>query len=267
MDAHIALIGFGEAGEVFARAAEWKGARGFDILPERAAVMRQARVDACTSLRGVLDRASLVLSLVTADAALEVAREAAGLLAEGALFCDMNSVSPQTKRTAAKAVEAAGARYVDVAIMAPVMPQQLQVPLALSGPAASMAGSALTQAGFGNVKTVGEDVGRASAIKMLRSIMVKGIEALTWEMMAAARNAGVAEEVLASLDESERNLSWRERSAYNLERMASHGARRAAEMEEVARTLEELGIEPVMTRGTAERQRQAARALCQEQPA
>jgi len=101
-------------------------------------------------------------------------------------------------------------------------------------------------------------VGRASAIKMIRSVMVKGVEALTAEMMLGAQKAGVVEEVLASLDASEKPKPWAQKAAYNIERMVTHGARRAAEMEESAKTLADLGIEPMMTRGTVERQREMA---------
>ena len=116
----------------------------------------------------------------------------------------------------------------------------------------------LAELGFTNLRIVGAEVGRASAIKMIRSVMVKGIEALTDEMMAAAAAAGVADEVLASLDASEAARPWAQRAAYNLERMATHGARRAAEMEESAKTLQSLGVEPLLTRATVQRQRAAA---------
>ena len=116
----------------------------------------------------------------------------------------------------------------------------------------------LAELGFTNLRIVGAEVGRASAIKMIRSVMVKGIEALTDEMMAAAAAAGVADEVLASLDASEAARPWVQRAAYNLERMATHGARRAAEMEESAKTLQSLGVEPLLTRATVQRQRAAA---------
>jgi len=255
----LALIGFGEAGSTFARAAGWEaGAQAFDIAPARRAAMEEAGVVACASARDALISADLVLSLVTADSALAVAEDYAGWLREGALFCDMNSVAPQTKRAAAHAVEAAGGRYVDVAVLAPVHPARLKVPLLVSGPAAPEAAQALGEAGFVNVRVVGDEVGRASAIKMIRSVMVKGVEALTAEMMLAATRAGVVEDVLASLDASEKTDSWLSRAAYNIERMTTHGLRRAAEMEESARTLEDLGVEPLMTRGTVARQRAQA---------
>jgi 3-hydroxyisobutyrate dehydrogenase-like beta-hydroxyacid dehydrogenase len=268
-DAHaqapiVALIGFGEAGETFARSGEWHGrARGWDLLAERRALMGPAGVEPAAGAAEALAGAQIVLSLVTADAALPAARDYTPFLAPGALWCDMNSVAPGTKREAARAVEAAGGRYVDVAVMAPV-DKGLAVPLLLAGPAANQAMSLLQALGFTGTRVAGDEVGRASAIKMIRSVIVKGIEALTFECAAAAAAAGVFDEVMASLDASERDWPWARRTTYNRERMETHGARRAAEMEEVCRTLAELGIEPVMSRGTVERQRAAAKSRPQE---
>ncbi|MCW1403009.1 DUF1932 domain-containing protein [Novosphingobium sp. MW5] len=261
MSNKLALIGFGEAGSTFARLAKWGlAACGWDIEPTRRPAMRDAGLAGSADAAETLAQASLVLSLVTADQALRAATDYAPLLCAGAIWCDMNSVAPDTKRAAAQAVEAGGGRYVDVAVLAPVDPAGLAVPLLVSGPAAALAEAALREAGFSNVRIVGPEVGQASAIKMIRSVMIKGIEALTDEMMAAATAAGVADEVLASLDASERMQPWPDRAAYNLERMASHGMRRAAEMEESAKTLASLGVDPVMTRGTIVRQRQAGEA-------
>lgn len=255
----VALIGFGEAGETFARAGAWKRhSHGWDVLPERQAAMAGCGVEAAASPAEALGDAEIVLSLVTADEALSAAREYAPLLHEGTIWCDMNSVAPDTKRAAAAAIEAAGGRYVDVAVMAPVESAALAVPLLLAGPHASPARAMLYALGFENTRIVGEDVGRASAIKMIRSVMVKGLEALSGECAAAAEAAGVFDEVMASLDASEKAGGWAERVAYNRERMATHGLRRAAEMKESAKTLEALGVEPVMTRGTVQRQREAA---------
>lgn len=259
MFSSIALIGFGEAGSTFARAAGWgSSACAWDLMPQRREAMSACGVTAAASAAEAVKGAPLVLSLVTADQALPAAQAYAAELAQGGIWCDMNSVAPETKRAAAAAVEAAGGRYVDVAVLAPVDPARLAVPLLLSGEAATEAESALRAAGFSNVRVVGSEVGKASAIKMIRSVMVKGIEALTDEMMQAAEAAGVAAEVLSSLDASEKQRPWAERAAYNLERMHTHGLRRAAEMEESARTLLSLGVEPAMTRGTIQRQREAA---------
>ncbi len=254
----IALIGCGEAGSTFSAAGRWHGS-AFDVIGSRAAGLRDHGLTAAMSTADAVADADIVLSLVTARAALSVARAAAPALKSGALFCDLNSVAPQTKLAACAIVEAAGGRYVDVAVMAPVRPVGLAVPLLLSGPAVKDAWARLTALGFTNARMVSDDVGQASAIKMIRSVMIKGIEALTEEMMAAADAAGVADEVLASLDASERPRPWVDRAAYNLERMTSHGQRRAEEMEQSVATLRSLGVEPVMTEGTVRRQRNAAR--------
>src|SRR6185436_13316952 len=131
--------------------------------------------------------------------------------------------------------------------------------LLLTGPHALAAQPLLEALGFNNVRVVGDKVGRASAIKMIRSVMVKGLEALSVECAAAAEAAGVFDEVMTSLDASEQATAWADKVAYNRERMEVHGQRRAAEMEESAKTLQGLGVEPVMTRGTALLQRRAAK--------
>jgi len=253
-----ALIGYGEAGSSFATAGRWMGGVAvWDHIPERREAAVSSGLYTSAAPAEVLAGAPLVLSLVTADQSLRAAEAYAPLLALGALWCDMNSVAPETKRAAASAIEAAGGRYIDVAVLAPVEPARLGVPLLISGDAADEALLMLRGIGFENLRVVGPEVGRASAIKMIRSVMIKGVEALTDEMMAAAKRAEVIDEVVASLDASEKPKPWGERAAYNMERMTTHGLRRAAEMEEAAKTLTALGVAPVMTNGTVLRQRGA----------
>lgn len=259
MNKSVALIGFGEAGAAFASAAGWGAkASAFDIAADRKSAMIEAGVIVAADAQSALADAPLILSVVTAEQALPVALGCARLTATNAIWCDMNSVAPATKRQAAQAFETLGRVYIDVAVLAPVHPAQMEVPLLISGPFAEEARRALAAIGFRNVRVVGTEVGQASAIKMIRSVMIKGIEALTDEMMAAAEAAGVRDAVLASLDHSQSNAPWAERAAYNLERMTAHGTRRAAEMDEAAQTLTALGVDPIMTRGTVRRQREAA---------
>ena len=259
MQPRVTLIGYGEAASTFAESGGWsRFATVWDHDPTRQRLLLDTPFTHSNSPSNALANSPLILSLVTADQALAAAQDYAPLISPGAIWCDGNSVAPETKRAAAAAIESAGGHYVDLAILAPVNPARLAVPLLLSGPAAGQAQTALTNLGFTNIRIVGQGIGRASAIKMIRSVMVKGLEALTDEMMAAANAAGVADEVLASLDASEKTIPWAQRAAYNLERMATHGLRRAAEMEESAKTLLSLGVAPVMTRGTVYRQREAA---------
>lgn len=243
----IAIIGYGEAGRAFVGGG-LAATAAFDCDPaKRDGIAAHDRPEVA------LDGATLVLSLVTADRVVDAARTYAPMLAHRTLWCDLNSVAPETKRTAAEVLAVAGIAYLDVAVMSPVYPAELAVPLLVSGPDADIGAERLRAAGFNNIRAVGDSVGRASSIKMIRSIMVKGIEALTAEMLLAGDAAGVTDEVLASLGSDSAT-----KAAYNLERMKTHGMRRAAEMEESAKTLEALGVDPVMTRGTVIRQREMA---------
>ena len=102
----------------------------------------------------------------------------------------------------------------------------------------------------------GDEVGQAAGLKMIRSVMIKGIEALTLECFLAAKRAGIVDEVAASLKNNYPTLDWNKVIEYNIERMASHGVRRADEMDQVAETLRELGIDPLMASATSTRQRE-----------
>lgn len=257
MTQRLAFIGFGEAAAAFAEGWSGVSARAYDRKTEAGATRAGKLADyerlgvlGASTLLHALSDAPLILSLVTADQALHAARAAAAVLTPGALYCDMNSVASETKRAAAEAVEAAGGRYVDVAVMAPVHPKRRAVPLLISGPHATEAAHALTALGFINIQMLDGPVGAAAAVKMIRSVMVKGIEALSAECILAADRAGVTDAVITSLDASSPGADWRGRFDYNLDRILIHGLRRAAEMEESAKTLEGLGIEPRMTRGT-----------------
>ena len=269
----LAIIGFGEAGSAIAQGLRSETALGdlaiacFDVKSFEAetageidARAAQADVTVCHALDQALSDANLIFSTVTAGSALDVARSVAGIMEDDQdapiqpLYFDMNSVAPGTKRQAADWLNRLGVGYVDTAVMAPIHPRLHKTPMLLAGPFAAAALERLVDWGM-DLRAVGEETGRASAIKMLRSVVVKGLEALSAEMALAAIRAGVEDEVIASLDASYPGFDWGGRTAYNLERMATHGRRRAEEMEEVVRTLEELGISPDLTTGTVERQR------------
>jgi 3-hydroxyisobutyrate dehydrogenase-like beta-hydroxyacid dehydrogenase len=248
----IAFIGFGEAGLAFAIA----GARGFDVRQDstKREDFERHGVTACASSAEAVSGAQIVLSLVTADEALAAATSAAPHLAPNALWLDLNSVAPQTKRAAAARIEAAGAHYVDVAVMAPVLPKRFEAPLLLAGPHAEAATEALSAIGFTSIQTVGGPVGSAASVKMIRSVMIKGIEALSAECALAANAAGVLPQVIASLNSGGAPADWAERLDYNLDRMMVHGTRRSVEMVEVVATLDLLGTGSAMSSACAIRQ-------------
>ncbi|HMA11686.1 MAG TPA: NAD(P)-binding domain-containing protein, partial [Steroidobacteraceae bacterium] len=230
--ASIALIGFGEAGSILGEELARRGCavRAWDILladPATQARMRHriglARADAAGSLAEALRGAKLVISAVTATSAADVARESAALLTAGQIFFDINSVSPGTKRANAALVQAVGAHYIDAAVMAPVPPQRLAAPMLLGGARAEELSPALNTLGFAT-RAVSADVGVASAIKMCRSVMIKGIEALTVECLLTARHHGAEQAVLQSLAATFPSMGWAGvQPDYLISRVAEHG--------------------------------------------
>lgn len=260
----LAFIGFGEAGPELARGLLGAGAKSvgaYDILAADPAT-RDAWVAktesvgarACDTPAEAVAEADLILSTVTSERALEAAESAAPHLRQGQLYLDLNSCSPGKKVKAAKAVEDGSAvRYVDVAVMDTVPGRGHTVPMLLAGAAAEAAAETLR--GFGmTVEAVGDTVGQASTIKMARSVFMKGIEAILCESLVAADRAGVADRVLSSIQATFPDTDWRALATYHMGRMAVHGRRRAIEMDSVADTLRDLGLEPSTALGTRDRQ-------------
>jgi 3-hydroxyisobutyrate dehydrogenase-like beta-hydroxyacid dehydrogenase len=263
----LCFIGFGEAGQALASGLRDAGVQtmsAWDILfPDAAGVKlreagEQLGVRLGASAAEAIQGADIVVSAVTAASSLEAAKSAKSHLRSDQFYLDINSVSPGRKQETARLLEGV-ARYVDVAVMAPVYPARHQTPVLLAGPYADVIEPILTALDM-RASIAGGDIGSAAAIKMVRSVMIKGMEALTLECFLAASRAGIEEQIIASLSKSFPSLDWPKIVEYNLERMASHGTRRAAEMEEVADTLRELGVDPHMANATVARQRQMGEA-------
>jgi 3-hydroxyisobutyrate dehydrogenase-like beta-hydroxyacid dehydrogenase len=263
MTERIAFIGFGEAGQTIGRGLAAEKARpairAYDILfgqPAGAPLEAAARALGVELARDHVDAvrgADLVFLAVTASSSLEATRSCLPGLGKGQLFLDVNSVSPKRKIETAALVAPAGAAYVDVAVMAPAAPYLHKVPCLIGGPGAAALAPRAAALGM-KMELVSSEVGQASAIKMFRSIVVKGLEALLVESMTASAEYGVEARVLASLKETWPGIDWEKLAGYMLERVVSHGKRRAAEMREVSATLESIGMQPVMAAAAAVRQ-------------
>jgi len=260
----LCFIGFGEAGQAIAAGLRDAGTVGpmaaWDILFPKAEGEKLVKATETIGVRragsaaDAVRDADVVITAVTAASSVDAAQSVKAHLADNPLLLDINSVSPGRKQHTAKLLGDT-ARYVDVAVLAPIYPARHQTPMLLAGPHAQAAAPTLAALGM-RASIAGAETGAAAAIKMVRSVMIKGIEALTMECFLAAARAGVIEEVAASLKNNYPGLDWTKVVPYNLERMASHGERRAAEMEEVADTLRELGVEPLMATATVKRQRE-----------
>lgn len=260
----IALIGFGEVGQTLTKnfqAAGIENITAWDIAFAKAGSAQSAAanklgITIARSSGAALRGQSLVICAVTAGSAEAAAKTAAQAIEKGALYADVNSVSPSTKQRVGKAIESKGARFVEVAIMSPIAPRGIKSPMLIGG--------AYAEAFIDLFKPLGADmtavsgpIGKAAATKMCRSVMYKGMEALFLESMLSARHYGVEKEVLASLRDT-LDRGWPETARYMISRALIHGRRRAEEMREAAKTVAEAGLAPLLSERTAMRQDWAA---------
>ena len=264
----IAFIGFGEAGRAFhqslAATDPTLDFTGYDILVDQqgptgtcAETMRSAGVAVARSAFEAIEGADWVFSAVTADQSLAAVKSAVPRLKAGQVLFDINSVSPQRKRDSAALVAPTGAAYIDMAVMAPVHPKGHRTAVLLAGPVdAALADEAL-RLGFA-FDIVGPKAGAATAIKMVRSLFVKGLEAITVETLLAAEASGCLDYILKSLAGYYPGLGLPDFAHYQFERSTRHGKRRAAEMRESAVTLNDLGLTGALAGVTADVQEKMA---------
>ena len=262
----LGMVGYGEVGKIFA--AGLRGHVGavsaWDIkfdLPVLGNVQRDhaamAGVAALDSMAQLCQSADLVISAVAASSTLTVAQAAAAHMQSGSVFLDLTSASPGTKQQAGALIEAAGAHYVEAGVMTSVSPYGIRVPILLGGARAGELAEVLNAWGM-SARTVSREVGVASAIKMCRSVMIKGLEALVIESYATARAYGVEDHVLPTLQETFPSIDWAQQGAYFFSRVVQHGQRRAEEMREAANTVREAGFAPFMASAIAGKQQWVA---------
>ena len=259
----ICLLGFGEVGSLLAsgfhsmpalqlRAWDWQ----FDNPASPASRFAQAdpQVKLAVAAGQAASGCDLVISAVTAAQALPAIQTILPSIEPGAWVLDLNSVSPETKRRVGVAVESAGGRFVEAAVMSPIAPDGSASPILVGGPHAEVFLPLARQLGFSCMRLSSEEVGRAAATKMCRSVVVKGIEALLTEALLAARYHGVEEDVIASLGKMLPHPDWNQHAHYMISRSLQHGVRRAEEMREAAVTVAEAGLQPLMSEASAARQ-------------
>jgi len=258
----IGFVGFGEAGFHIAKGLSSAGAEriiAYDIhaeTPGRSEIIRKRAADAAVTLVSsnceLAEKSAVLLSVVTCDQAINAAEQNRPHLGPRHFYADLNSVSPAVKQRIARNIASSGARFVEIAVMAPVSPYGHGVPMLAGGEAAAEFADLMQLFGM-RIVPVDREIGVAAAIKMFRSIVVKGLEALLTECVLAAGRYGAADRVFASLAESYPGIDWPALADYAIGRVVVHGERRAREMEEVAETLRSLDIEPLMAEATARR--------------
>jgi len=234
---HVGLVGYGEVGRILAEDLRKDGVRvsAYDIKlgDDRAKPLRDHAegigVALASSHADLAAQADLIVSAVTASQAVPVAQACVPGLKQGAWFLDFNSASPGAKQRAAALIDGAGGCYVEGAVMTSLPPYRIKVPLLLGGPGARELSPLLIELGF-NAKVASDQLGVASAVKMCRSIMIKGMEAMVIESFTTARAYGVEDAVLASLKETFPGIDWEKQGAYFFQRVIEHGRRRSEEV-------------------------------------
>ena len=260
----IGLIGYGEVGRTVAEDLRAQGLQvwAYDLKIQAASASDTHAMKSHAEAIGVQIQSShaqvcahsdLVICAVTASQTLLAAKSCASHLLSQAFFLDMNSASPGTKQAAAALIDSAGSRYVEAAVMTSVPPHRIQVPMLLGGAHAAALLPVLNSLGF-KAKLSSDKLGVASATKMSRSIMVKGMEAMVIESLTTARHYGVEDAVIASLYETFPGIDWEKQAAYFFQRVIEHGRRRSEEMREVAVTVQEAGLTPWLAQASADRQ-------------
>jgi 3-hydroxyisobutyrate dehydrogenase-like beta-hydroxyacid dehydrogenase len=257
----VGLIGYGEVGKILAEDLRREGVAvaAYDVKlgGEQGEPLRSHAathgVTLAASHAALVREADFIISAVTASQTIAVAKACAGAIKPGAWFLDFNSASPGAKLSAAAWILGARGRYVEGAVMTSVPPYRIKVPLLLGGRHARELAPLLAVLGF-NAKVASEQLGVASATKMCRSIMIKGLEAMVIEAFTTARAYGVEDAVLGSLKETFPSIDWERQGAYFFQRVIEHGRRRAEEVHEVAATVREAGLTPWSAEGTAARQ-------------
>ncbi|MEH2562466.1 DUF1932 domain-containing protein [Bradyrhizobium sp. AZCC 2289] len=259
---NIGLVGYGEVGRILAEDLRKQDVKiaAYDIklrsdqaggaLRDHAATHGVALT---TSHADLAAQSDFIVSAVTASQAVPVAEACAGAVKQGAWFLDFNSASPGAKQRAADLIDGKGGRYVEGAVMTSIPPYRIKVPLLLGGAGAATLAPLLVELGF-DAKVASQELGVASAVKMCRSVMIKGMEAMVIEAFTTARAYGVEDAVLASMKETFPGIDWEKQGAYFFQRVIEHGRRRSEEVREVAETVREAGLTPWSAQGTAERQ-------------
>jgi 3-hydroxyisobutyrate dehydrogenase-like beta-hydroxyacid dehydrogenase len=258
----IGLIGYGEVGRILAEDLRLQGLtvcaydKKLDDASSAAVLQAHAKqhgVFLVASSAEVSAQADFIVSAVTASQTVLVAEACAPAIQAGAFFLDFNSASPGAKQRAADMIDRAGGRYVEGAVMTSIPPYRIKVPLLLGGAWAAELSPLINALGFVS-KVASDQLGVASATKMCRSVMIKGLEAMVIESFTTARHYGVEDAVVASLYETFPGIDWEKQASYFFQRVIEHGRRRSEEVREVAETVRDAGLTPWSASGTAERQ-------------
>ena len=255
----LGFIGFGEAASGISRGLKESGFENIcfydafynkelmgKLIMERA---EEANVWLCESEEELAGKATVIMSSVVARVAVDVAKSISPFLTEEHIYIDTNAASPMVKEEVAKITSTTGAKFVDAALMGPIPTFLNKVPILASGNGADVFNELMSPYGM-NIECIGDEPGQASAIKMFRSIFMKGYVTLLLETMIAANKYFASDVVLNSIAETMDKDSFMDTVRLLVTRGVIHAERRAFEMNEVLKTLGAIGVDSTMSEAT-----------------
>jgi 3-hydroxyisobutyrate dehydrogenase-like beta-hydroxyacid dehydrogenase len=250
----IAIIGCGDVGRCYATALIEAGHRVTDLCDSRqsAAVILYAKeigsnlhLEPGDWLTGV----DLVISAVFGGVALDVARQSLPHMRRDSIYADFTTASPSDLHIAGQIAPKANVQFIDVAIIGAIGIGGPKTPLLCAGSATDELVEVLKGIGA-PIRLVGTNPGDAVALKLLRSVFTKGLEALSVECLMAAEQRGLRQElyeVLSDIDQSPiRNFMETTVTTH-----VRHAGRRLAEVREARLQLVSEGIQPRALDGVA----------------
>jgi 3-hydroxyisobutyrate dehydrogenase-like beta-hydroxyacid dehydrogenase len=250
----VGLLSPGEMGHAVGQVLHENGLNLLTCLQSRSersrALAAKAGAEDVHTLEELVHRADILLCILVPSSALTVAAEVAAALRNtdaSLLYVDCNAIAPQTVRKVADTILAAGGRFADVGIIGPP-PTSQGTKFYASGPGAA---EFAELGNFGlDVRVLPGDSGQASGFKMCYGALTKGLQALSTELLVAARMMGIDDALRAEQRESMADvLGWVEK---NLPQMPPKAHRWVGEMEEIGTCFADLGMTPDILNGAAE---------------
>ena len=260
MEERIGFLGFGEAASHIAagfRAQGLDGILAYDVTlkaeGERRRILEDrlaaTNVTPVGSVEELLEKARVIFLIIPAKFAKDAALEALPFMTEKHLFCDLTTNRPAVKEELGQAFEAKGVLYVDASVMGAVPLYRHQTPTLVCGNGAARMVELMTPVGMA-LTNVGPEPGKAVKMKLTRSVFVKGVEALTMEMLMTARRLGIDKEIVAGVEASFQNLGFTKFCGQLVTSGVEHAERRSLEAKECQELEDELGLNSIMIEAT-----------------
>ncbi len=265
----VGFVGYGEAASYFTRGLSGNGlerilvyCNGSRNRPPYTQAFKDRVVadgaETVDSLDDLVSGSDIVFSAVLVGNAVEVGEAIAAFAGPGTLVVDINASPPSAKKAVGAAVTARGASFVDANLMGAVSIYGHSVQLLSSGDGSAEFADRMGPFGL-NVEVIGDEPGTSAMVKMLRSVVTKGMEALIVEAMTTAHLAGITEETFRGICEPMDATTYSSFADMCIKTDVLHAGRRAVEMDAALAELREVGVEPIMTTATVERLRTSER--------